>query len=173
MKTVTVIICVAALLAASMAWAHTASTTVTITARVDAYAEWADAAPVIVETNWSGPINHMNQPQTVSRPITLYTNTDVVIAAKPGLNAGVLTNGTQHLVTAYRMGGAVTAPDGAFKPAGSGSGEFFNGLNTYKVVYGAGVGTYDLRLDVQATSPADAAPPTGLYTCAVILTLEW
>src|SRR4051812_20707329 len=94
----------------------TATTTLHISARVEKFAEWADAAPVIVETDWPGAIHKSNQARAVSRSILLYSNTDAVITAKPGLNGGVLTNGAQTLATAYKITGAVTNPDRDFKP---------------------------------------------------------
>jgi hypothetical protein len=146
-----------------------ATVNITITARVDEFSEWADPSPVIFETDWSGPLNKMNKPQTVSKQLTLYSNTDATIAARPALNNGILTMGSNTLETAYRITGAVAAPDQRFKPAG----EFFGAQNVYTVPHVAGTGAYAINLEVQASSPQSAAPEQGLYTCGVTLTASW
>jgi hypothetical protein len=142
---------------------------VTITARVEEFTEWADASPVIFEADWSGPIDRVNQQQITSKRVVLYSNADTVISARPGLNNGVLTQGASTLDTAYRITGAVAAPDQRFKPAG----EFFSPQNVYPVTHVIGTGAYAINLEVQMSSPPSAAPESGLYTCGVTLTAGW
>ena len=168
------ILAIATLLAGTrLALAGSVHTTISISARVERFAEWADPTPVILETDWSGPTNKVNQNRIISKPVVLYTNTDSVISAKAGLNNGVLTRGDQTLKTAYEITGAVAAPDAAFKNAGIGYGEFFSAQNTYAITHQPGVGAYTINLVVQSTSPEKSAPDEGLYTCGVILTAEW
>ena len=157
----------------SPVFSRSASSTITISARVDAFAEWADAAPVIFETEWSAPINKVHQSRTVSRTVILYSNTDAIISAQPGPNAGILTNGSETLQTAYQFTGPLAEPDSAFKEAGTAPGQFFNSQNNYHLAYQRGTGAYPLTLTVQMSSPPAAAPETGIYTCGVILTAEW
>ncbi len=142
---------------------------VAITARVEEFTEWADASPVIFEADWSGPISKVNQQQTASKRVVLYTNADTVISARPGLNNGVLTQGSSTLDTAYRITGAVASPDQRFKPVG----EFFSPQNVYPVIHVVGTGVYAINLEVQMSSPPTAAPEPGLYTCGVTLTAGW
>jgi hypothetical protein len=142
---------------------------VTIAASVEEFTEWADPSPVIFEADWTGHINKVNQRQTASKRIILYTNTDTAVSARPALNNGILSNGPYTLDTAYRLTGAVTSPDQRFKPAG----EFFSGQNVYTVTHVAGTGAYALNLDVQMSSPKSAAPEKGLYTCGITLTAGW
>jgi hypothetical protein len=143
-----------------------------ISATVEKFAEWADAGPVIVQSDWPA-INKVNQSRTVSKPLTLYTNTDATITAQAGANGGILTRGGQSLTTAYKLTGKLTNPDSIFKSAGSNSGQFFSSNNIYNVSHEPGVGTYPLNLDVQMTSPADEAVDPGTYTCTIILTVGW
>jgi hypothetical protein len=147
----------------------TVKANVTITARVDEFTEWADAAPVIFEADWSGALSQVNQQQTVSKRVILYTNADAVVSPRPGLNNGILTHGSYTLDTAYKLTGAVASPDQRFKPVG----EFFGAQNVYIVAHVAGTGAYALNLEVQMSSPPSAAPEQGLYTCGVTLTAGW
>ena len=144
-------------------------TNVTITARVDEFTEWANTSQVVFEADWSGHITKANQRQTVVRQVVLYTNADTVITARPGLNNGVLTQGTHTLDTAYRITGAVASPDRSFKPAYN----FFGPQNVYQVIHVPGTGAYALNLEVQMSSPPSAAPDEGLYTCGLTLTAGW
>ena len=172
-KLVLVAVFVASLFCATSAWSRNVSTSITINAQVERFAEWADPEPVIFTADWSAPLNKLHQKRIVSKPLTIYANTDAVITAEPGLNHGVLTQGNQTLDTAYQITGAVRAPDYAFKPAGHGSGEFFNSHNTYTVAHVPGTGSYIINLAVQMSSPKSSAPDDGLYTCGVILTASW
>jgi hypothetical protein len=144
-------------------------TNVTIAARVEEFTEWADSSQVIFEADWSGPLNKTNQRQTASRPLVLFTNADTAITARPGLNNGILTQGSHTLNTAYRISGAVAAPDRNFKNAQ----EFFSPQNAYQIVHVAGTGAYTINLEVQMSSPRSAAPDEGLYTCGVTLIAGW
>jgi hypothetical protein len=156
-------------LTAATAWPRASSTSIHITARVDPFAEWADPSPVILATEWSGPINKVNQNRTATKSVVLYTNTNAIISAKPGPDGGILSNGSQTLTTAYKLTGDVSNPDASFKD----SAQFLSTNNTYNVTHQSGVGSYTVNLEVQATSPADTAPEIGLYTCTVTLTAAW
>jgi hypothetical protein len=146
-----------------------ATADVTIKVHVEEFSEWSDASPVIFETDWSGPLNKMNQKQTISKQLILYSNTNATISARPALNGGILTMGSSTLDTSYRITGAVASPDLRFKSAG----EFFAGSNTYTVSHVDGTGAYIINLEVQASSRTSAAPEHGLYTCGVTLTANW
>jgi hypothetical protein len=141
----------------------------TITVYVEEFTEWAEASPVIFETDWSGPLNKMNQKQTVSKQLILYSNTNATIGARPALNNGILTMGSNTLETSYRITGAVASPDYRFKPAG----EFFGSQNTYTVAHVDGVGVYTINLEIQASGSPSAAPEHGLYTCGAMMTASW
>ena len=108
--------------------------TVAITGTVDTFAEWADVAPAVTAADWDGHVTQANQSRTISKALTLYTNTDTTITPEPpDWNLGILTSGSQTLVTSYMVTGSVTTPDAAFKAAGNGAGQFFNASNTYTV----------------------------------------
>lgn len=171
MKHLIAMIAIAASLAfTGVAWPRTSSSAhINISIRVDKFAEWADESPVIVETDWPGTVNKVNQSRTVSKSVVLYTNTDTTVTAKPGLNNGVLSNGADKLHTAYRVTGSVANPDSAFKDAGT----FFSSQNAYTVIHEKEKGSYPINLEVQATSPASGAPEEGLYTCGLTLTAAW
>ena len=162
----------ALLLGNASAWSKSTSTTITINATVDKFAEWADAGPIIVQSDWPA-INKVGQSRTVSKPLTLYTNTDTTITTAAGENGGILRRGSQMLTTQYKLTGKLTNPDSHFKPAGSKSGEFFNPGNVYDVAHVTGVGSYPINLDVQITSPPAEAVDPGQYTCTIILTVGW
>lgn len=147
----------------------TVKTNIQVAARVDAFAEWADASPVIFEADWSGHITQVNQRQTASRQMILYANTDAVIAARPGLNNGILTQGSYTLETAYRLTGAVGMADRGFVPAQ----QFFSSQNMYPLAHVAGTGAYAITLEMQAASPPADAPEQGVYTCGLTLTAAW
>jgi len=159
----------AGVLACRSSWGHSADATITITATVEAFAEWADAAPVVITSDWSGPLNRMKQQQTVSRTLVLRTNTDTTITPSAGANHGVLTHEGHELATAYQMVGSVKSPDSSFKPAE----EFFSAGNRYQVEHSSGTGAYNIVLNVRGSTPADAAPDSGVYMCSVVLTATW
>jgi hypothetical protein len=146
--------------------------TVSITATVDGFAEWAATTPAIVASDWSGHITQASQTRTVSLANTLYTNVDTTITPTAGTNSGILTNGSQTLTTAYQITGNVDVPDVAYKAAGTGAGAFFNGGNTYLLTHVPGTGTYTVNLLAQMSSGA-IAPDAGSYTCTVVLTASW
>jgi hypothetical protein len=172
-KAITVLALAGALLLGNVsAWSKSASMTITINATVEKFAEWADAGPVIVQSDWPA-INKVGQTRTVSKPLTLYTNTDTMITAEGGENGGILRRGSQTLATEYMLTGKLANPDSHFKPAGSSFGEFFNPGNVYRIAHEPGVGTYPLNLNVQMTSPAKEAVDPGQYTCTIILTVGW
>ncbi len=146
---------------------------VSITATVDTFAEWADGSPVIDAADWSGHITTVSQSITVTEAMTLYSNLDVTITPTAGANSGILTNGSDTLTTSYMLTGDLDTPDGAYKAAGSGAGEFFEATNTYSTDFVAGTGSYAVNLLAQASSPASEASPAGDYTCGVTLTASW
>jgi len=152
-----------------VASAKTSSVVVTISVAVDTFAEWADPAPVVFETDWSGHVSRMKQPQTVSKMLVLYANVDTLLTAAGGTNGGVLTRAGQQLQTAYQVTGDVAAPDVTYKPAA----QFFGSGNSYRVTYVPGTGAYAVNLNVRAMAPADRAPESGTYTCSVVMTATW
>ena len=147
--------------------------TVTITATVDGFAEWSDAAPSIVAADWDGHITAVNQTRTASLALTLYANVATTVTPTAGTNSGGLTTGTETLATSYMITGDVVTPDGTYKVAADGVGEFFEATNTYSVTHVPGDGSYALTLGVQAVSPAARAPDSGDYSCGVVLTATW
>jgi hypothetical protein len=160
----------------SFATATDTVTTVSISAQVDGFAEWADPTPAIAVGDWDGHITAVNTAQVVTKPIVLYTNINVTITPTAGANGGVLTNGAQTLITEYKLTGAPLAltADAAFKAAGAAAGEFFNAANNlYAITHVAGTGTYTINLVVQMKSQQDVAPDAGVYTAGVVLTASW
>jgi hypothetical protein len=168
-KLFSIIAIAASLLMTTTAWPRSASTTVLVAARVEKFAEWAQDNNILVEADFSGAINNVGQERVAAKSIVLYTNADTLISAKPGLNAGVLTCGEATLKTAYKLTGALENPDASFKDAS----QFLSAANTYNVRHIPGVGSYALRLEVQAGSPNNGAPDEGVYTCSVVLTATW
>jgi hypothetical protein len=155
--------------------AHAASAppaTVSITATVDGFAEWANTTPSIAASDWSGHITQASQSRTVSLANTLFTNVDTTITPTAGTNSGILTNGSQTLTTEYQITGGVDAPDSAYKAAAAGSGQFFDPANTYALTHVSGTGSYTVNLLARMTSGA-VAPDAGNYTCTVVLTASW
>jgi hypothetical protein len=160
------------------AWAGTAGTTVTITGTVDPFAEWDSTTQTIAATDFSGHITAVNQTRTATKTFVLYMNTDVSIAPSTdaGKKNGILTDtatGTQFLTTQYKLTGDLDTPDGGYKVAGTGAGEFFEASNAYDITHDAGDGSYDVTLSVQMISPAAAAPDAGDYSCGLVLTATW
>jgi hypothetical protein len=146
---------------------------VSITATVDSFAEWADGSPTIGAADWDGHITTVSQPRTVTEALTMYTNVNITVTPTAGTNSGILTKSTDTLTTSYKITGDVGTPDATWKAAGTGSGEFFNSSNTYSVTYTSGDGSYAVNLLVQAVSPANEAPESGDYTCGTTLTASW
>ena len=146
--------------------------TVTITATVDGFAEWANTAPAIVAADWTGHITQASQTRTVSLANTLYTNVDTTITPTAGTNSGILTLGAQTLTTAYQITGSVDTPDVAYKVAAAGAGQFFNAGNTYVLTHVPGTGSYTVNLLAQMSSGV-LAPDAGDYSCTVVLTASW
>jgi len=160
------------LMLAQTASAGSAPASVTITATVDTFAEWANASPAIVAGDWTGHVGAVDQTRTASLALTLYANVTITLTPT-STGTGILTNGTNTLATSYKITGNVTVPDAAYKPAGTGAGEFFAAANTYTVTHVAGDGSYGINLLVQAVSPNNRAPDAGDYTCNVTLTASW
>ena len=152
--------------------AGSAPASVSITATVDSFAEWANASPAIVAGDWTGHVGAVDQTRTASLALTLYANVTITLTPT-STGTGILTNGTNTLSTSYKIAGDVTVPDAAYKPAGTGSGEFFAAANTYTVTHVAGDGSYGINLLVQAVSPNNRAPDAGDYSCGVTLTASW
>jgi hypothetical protein len=146
-------------------------TTISITATVDGFAEWASSTGTIAASDFSGHITAANQSVTASLANTLYTNITTTITPTAGAHSGVLTNGTQTLTTAYQITG-VDTPDSAYKLADATSGDFFDVANTYTLTHSSGTGSYTVHLLAQASSGA-LAPDSGNYTCGVVLTASW
>jgi hypothetical protein len=150
--------------------------TVSITGTVDAFAEWADTAPVIAAADWDAHITAVDTAQTVTKVLTLYTNATVTITPTAGANSGILTNGSQTLITQYKLTGATLAgtADSAYKLAGTAAGQFFNASNNlYTITHSSGTGSYDINLVAQMQSQSHVAPDAGDYTAGVVLTASW
>ncbi|MCY2951664.1 MAG: hypothetical protein NTU53_06760 [Planctomycetota bacterium] len=164
----------AAVISSLVAWgAGSVATVITLTGTVDSFAEWDSATQTITAANWTGHITAVNQSRTVTGAYHLYTNVTVTITPTGSTNSGILTNGTQTLATEYMITGGVDTPDGAYKVAGTGLGEFFAVLNTYALTHVSGTGVYDVNLLARMSSPAASAPDSGDYTCGVTLTAAW
>lgn len=151
---------------------------VTLTATVDSFAEWSDATPTIAAGDWTGSadgttISQVGEFLTVTKVLTLYANADVTITAAGTDNSGIATNGTDTLVTSYKITGDVVTPDGDYKGAGTGAGQFFNVGNTYAVTHVLGDGSYTINLGAKLESASDRAQDAGDYTCSITLTATW
>ena len=148
----------------------TAVSTVSITATVDSFTEWANATPAILAADWTGGvlghIAHANTTLTVSKTLTLFTNQSVTVTPTSG-GTGILTNGTQVLTTSYTLTGpgALASQDGAPVAAAT----FIT--QSYALTHASGTGQYDLVLGVTAVGPN--APDAGDYTADVIMTASW
>lgn len=175
---------VAALVAyAPPAWAQgTDDATVSINATVDSFAEWSNAAPTIAASEFAGStdgttVTVVGESLTVTKILTLWTNVNLTIQPSAGVNAGILTNGTQTLTTTYQVQGDVGVPDAAYKAAlGASAGQFFwAGItpNTYAVTHVSGDGSYAINLLAKGESSTTKASDAGTYTCGVILTATW
>jgi len=163
---------------AAVALAGTDDAVVSMTATVDAAAEWADPTPTIAAGDWTGSvdgttISQVGEDLTVTKALTLYTNVDVTLTQAGTTNSGILTNGTETLTTSYQIQGDVDTPDAAYKAAGTGVGEFFNAANTYTVTHVSGDGTYAINLLVLAESDDVQAEDSGNYTASITITATW
>jgi hypothetical protein len=147
------------------------ATTITITATVDAFAEWASATGTIAASDFTGHITAANQSVTATLANTLYSNVTTTITPTAGASSGVLTSGSQTLTTAYELTG-VDTPDSSYKAADATSGDFFAVANTYTLTHVSGTGTYTVNLLAKASSGA-VAPDSGNYSCGVVLTAAW
>ena len=170
---------VAVLLAlAPGASAATDDAAVSLTATVDTFAEWSEASPTIAAGDWTGSIDgttitEIGEDLTVTKALALYASANISISAAAGANSGIATNGTETLTTSYKITGDVGTPDGSWKAAGSGAGEFFEASNTYSVTHVPGDGSYAVNLLVQLESASDRAQDAGNYTCGLTLTATW
>ena len=176
--TIVSMLMVALLVFTPAAWAATDDAVVSITATVDAFAEWSDATPTIATGDWTGSvdgatISQVGEDLTVTKALTLYANADVTLTAAGTANSGIATLGADTLTTSYQIQGDVTVPDGAYKAAGAGAGEFFNAGNTYTVTHVSGDGSYAINLLAKLESDDAAANDAGNYTCSVTLTATW
>jgi hypothetical protein len=147
-----------------------APASVSITASVDSFAEWADASPTISAGDWNGHINAVDQARTVTKALTLYANVNVTLTPTAGDNDGILTNGSETLSTSYMITGDVGTPDAAYEPAGTGSGEFFNTGNTYSIT-----GRWQqARGELDAACQADSSGCQGVanHLLSVVYALE-
>ena len=127
----------AAVLALAYSWAEAGQATarVSISARVDGFAEWcAGETPTVVTTATGG------RSVRIAKTLTLFANTEVTLTLTPHVNAGVLTadEGGALQTAATLTGDVEPAPVG----------------NVYRVHHVPGRGAYDITLDVGATLPA-------------------
>lgn len=169
---------VSALLAAAPAIAGTNDTVVSLTATVSSFAEWSSATYTIASGDWTGSedgttISQVGESLTVTKALTLYANANVTLSAAGTDNGGIATNGAETLTTSYMITGDVGTPDGAYKAAGSGGGQFFEATNTYTVTHVAGDGSYAINLGAKVESEAGRAENAGDYTCSITLTATW
>jgi len=165
----------AALLALVPAMAGTNDATVGMTATVDQFAEWSAATYTIAAGDWAGSvsgttINKVGESLTVTKALTLYANKNVTLSAAGATNSGIATNGAETLTTSYMITGDVGTPDGAYKAAGAGDGEFFSAGNTYLVTHISGDGSYTITLGVKLESESARAENAGDYTCSITMT---
>ena len=163
---------------AGVAFAGTDDAVVSMTATVESSAEWADPAPTIAAGDWTGSvdgttISQVGEDLTVTKALTLYTNVNVTLSQAGTANSGILTNGTETLTTSYQIQGDVDTPDGAYKAAGTGAGEFFNVSNTYTVTHVGGDGVYAIDLLVKGESDDTQAEDSGDYTASITITATW
>ncbi len=170
----------ALLLLTLAAWAATDDAVVSMTATVDSFGEWEDAAPTIASGDWTGSvdgttINQVGEDLTVTKAMVLYANANMTLSQTAGANSGILTVGAaaDTLTTSYQIQGDVDVPDAAYKAAGAGVGEFFNAGNTYTVTHVSGDGSYAIDLLVQAESDDAAADDAGDYTAGLTITATW
>ena len=164
------------LMLAPTASAGEAAASVTITAAVDSFAEWAVAAPAIAADAWDddATITSVDQAITATLALTLYANVATTLTPS-STGTGILTYGTETLSTSYMITGDVTDFDTGYLAAGTASGQFFatSPANTYTVAHTPGDGSHAINLLVKAVSPADRAPDAGDYICNVTLTASW
>lgn len=179
-KTTIAALFVGAMLAlAPVALAGNDVATVSVTATVDSFAEWADASPEIVSGEWTGStdgttISVVGESLTVTEAMTLYANANVTLSTAGTTNDGIATNGSETLTTSYMITGDVGTPDVDYLAAGTGEGEFFeDGVNTYTVTHSPGDGSYAINLGAKVQSAASRAQDAGDYTCTLTLTATW
>jgi len=168
------------LLLSLAAWAATDDTVVSMTATVDSFGEWEDAAPVIAAGDWTSTgagstISAAGEDLTVTKAMTLYANANMTLTQAGTANAGILTEpgNSDTLITSYQIQGDVDVPDAAYKAAGAGVGEFFNAGNTYTVTHVPGDGSYAIDLLVKAESDDVAASDAGDYVASLTITATW
>jgi hypothetical protein len=149
---------------------------ITVTATVDAFAEWATTNDYAIDAaDFNGHITAVTQTRTATRDLTLYTNVAVTVTAAGGTNAGILkdvTTSTHVLTTQYNL----TANSGANGWLGAATAltdpaTFFG--RSYALDIATAAGTYTMRLTVTATPPAGAAPVADDYTAGLSLTATW
>jgi len=157
-----------------------------MTATVEEFAEWADAAPSIGVGDWTGSeggttINVVGEYLTATAELTLYANADVVLTQAGTTNSGILTEPTNSdtLTTSYMINGAGVDEldrDGAVYKAADAVADplgFFATTNTYGVTHTPGVGSYAIELGVKAESDNDAASDAGAYAASLTITATW
>lgn len=150
--------------------AGSTGTTVSITATVDSFTEWANTIETIAAGDWTngvdGHIAHANTILTASKTLTLFTNQNVTIIATSSTN-GMLTNGSQTLDTFYQL----TGPEQLEFQYGVPVPAFIFVMRPYPLTHLSGTGQYVLTLGVTAFGPN--APDAGDYTADVVLTAAW
>ena len=141
-------------LTCSWSQAGEATVSVTVSARVNSFAEWSvSEAPASVTTAANGHSLHIEQ------PLTLFANTDVTLTLTPGVNGGVLTaaNGEVLQTTCTLAGDVVSAIPA--KHAGVG--------NVYRVRHLPGRGAYQVVLELRAAASPIIAIHSGKCTTSI------
>jgi hypothetical protein len=146
--------------------------TVTITAHVDAFAEWAVASHTITAANFDHHITGMSSTATASHNMVIYANTDLSLtSAAADANAGQLTGASTSLTTQYNL---TAAAAGLWLGAATALDDptvFFG--RTYALDASSAAGVYTLVLTVTATPQSGSAPAVGDYTCDINIIASW
>ena len=168
----------AAVISPLVAWgAGSVDTIITVNGVVDQFAEW-DAGTHILNVATHLTAVGTAGAETQQGAYHIYANVSVTITPTGTTNSGILTHATQAgqvLKTEYMLTGTALntyfTDDVAFKEAAA---AFFGGGNHYHLTYTNGdTGEYDVNLDVKMSAPANTAPQSGNYSCAVTLTAAW
>jgi hypothetical protein len=146
--------------------------TVTFTAHVDAFAEWAAASHTIAVGDFNHNITGMSSVATANHNMVIYSNTDLSLtsAAADG-NAGQLTGASTSLTTQYNLTAAAAGAWLGVATTLDTPANFF--AHTYSLDASSGAGVYTMVLTVTATPQSGSAPAVGDYTCDISLIASW
>ena len=138
----------------SQAQAGEATATVSISARVNPFAEWCvSESPTLATTSIGG------RSVRIEQTLKLFANTDVSLTLAPDVNDGILTcpNG-DVLETVSKLTGDVELAD---RPEHGGTENF------YRIRHIPGRGACDVTLDVRATLPARMTIQSAKCTASI------